>query len=349
MNPEETYQFLKQFSDYELFYQERYRRRDEPRRLQAFLNSLDREAALEKGLVIPEFSSERYHPSRLDDSFFNNLTKRNIFLLRHDRYLPPYVHDHAFFELVYIIEGSCENTLFDTTYTMKAGDLCLLSPDMRHSLWTTDGIVMNILLRRGTILDIFYQLFRDDNLISDFFISSLYLKDFTSCLMFQTEGDETLRELVLSMYGEQLEDDAYSESIIRSMLMIFFSRLIRGYRESAFYPQPIRRQQEAAARIMNIMLKEYPDISLNRLARLMGYSEAYCSRYIKRMTGCTFLELFKTVRFSRAEDYLLNTTISIQEISALCGYENPESFNRAFRQQYKTAPSVFRREHARKE
>lgn len=94
--------------------------------------------------------------------------------------------------------------------------------------------------------------------------------------------------------------------------------------------------------ILNIIINDYSDISLSKLAETLGYSTVYCSKYIRQAVGCTFSELRGKIRFQKAEDYLLNTAMNIAEISALCGYENPENFNRAFRQIYHMPPSEYR-------
>lgn len=342
MERQDIYRQLCRYNEDELFYKELYLSRDHPERQEQIIAALGLEEIKRRELMIPALSGEENQPLHMGDGFFAGRKHQNVYLSKHNRYTPPYEHDHEFFEMIYLLSGECVNHIFGTDMHMKAGDLCMMSPAVRHSIWTEEGVIINILIRRGTIQNVFYNLLRERNIISDFFMNSLYLRDFATSLTFRTNGDQRILEQILGMYGEQLEPDEYSESIVRSMLMIFFNKLIRSYKDTAAYPQTVQKQNEAAARILNIVLNDYSDITLSKLARMLGYSSVYCSRYIKQVLGCTFMELRGKVRFQKAEDYLQNTTISIAEISALCGYENPENFNRAFRQIYHISPSEYR-------
>lgn len=342
MERHDLYRQLCRYNEDEPFYKELYLSRSNPEEHAKLIQSLNMEEVNRRALIIPELWTGEYQPIRMGEGFFDNKNHKNVYLSKHNRYTPPYEHDHDFFEIIYLLSGECENHIFDTIIKMKAGDLCLMSPAVRHSIWTEEGLIINILIRRSTIQNVFYNLLRERNIISDFFMNSLYLRDFATCLMFRTNGDKNILEQILGMYGEQLAPDEYSESIVRSMLMIFFNKLIRGYRDTAAYPQSVKKQHEAVSSILNIIIKDYADISLSRLAETLGYSTVYCSKYIKQAVGCTFSELRGKVRFQKAEDYLLNTIMSISEISTLCGYENPENFNRAFRQIYHMPPSEYR-------
>lgn len=342
LEAKDVYRLLAQYNDDELFYRELFLSRNDPAKYEKFMKELNLETANQRQLIIPEFQNGGYRPARFHDDFLDIKIHKNVYLQKHNRYTPPYEHDHEFFEIVYVLSGKCENHVFGGTDILGEGDLCLMSPSVKHSIWTEDGLIINILMRRSTIQNVFSNIFRGRGIISDFFTNSIYLHDFATCLIFRTNGDKFIRGQILGMFGEQLDSDEYSESIISSMLMIFFNRLARGYRNTASYPQAVRKQNESVSQIIRMITDSFADITLPGLADRLGYSVVYCSRYIKKITGCTFSGLLKRIRLQKAEDLLKNTTVSIREISVICGYENPENFNRAFRQSYGMAPSVFR-------
>lgn len=345
MEHNDVRRLLMQYNDDELFYKELFMSRNNPVKYAKLMESLDLDAANRRQLIIPEFQAGGYRPTRFGDEFFDTKIHKNVYLQKHNRYTPPYEHDHEFFEIIYVLSGKCENNIFGSTDILKQSDLCLMSPSVKHSIWTEDGIIIDILLRRSTIQNVFSNIFRGKGIISDFFANSIYLRDFATCLIFRTDGDKNIREQILGMYGEQLDSDEYSESIISNMLMIFFSKLARGYKDTAAYPRTVRAQNESVSQIMSMITDDPAEITLPDIAKRLGYSVVYCSRYIKKITGHTFSELLKKVRLQKAEDLLSNTVISISEISVICGYENPENFNRTFRQNYGIPPSVFREKH----
>lgn len=342
MEANDVYRLLIQYNDDEIFYKQLFLSRQNPVKYTKLIESLSIASTNQRQLIIPEFQSGGYRPTRFKDDFLDSKIHKNVYLQKHNRYTPPYEHDHEFFEIVYVLSGNCENNIFGSTDTLNQGDLCLMSPSVKHSIWTEDGLIINILIRRSTIQNVFSNIFRGSGIISDFFTNSIYLRDFATCLIFRTEGDKYIREQILGMFGEQIDADIYSESIISSMLMIFFNKLARGYKNTAEYPQTVKEQNESVSQIVSMITDNFADITLPDIAEKLGYSVVYCSRYIKKITGCTFSELLKKIRLQKAEDLLKNTALSISEISTVCGYENPENFNRTFRGYYGMSPSIFR-------
>ena len=324
MDFDTIYQLLAEYNEEELLYKN------------TFLNSRHTIKHTASELCTPDYS-----PMRFGDSFLDNKIHKNVYLSKHNRYTPPFEHDHEFFEIVYVLSGTCENKIFGEISILNEGDLCLMSPSVRHSLWTEEGLIINILMRRSTLRNVFSNLFHGHSIISDFFTNSTYLRDFATCLLFRTKGDTAIREQVLGMYYEQLHSDEYSENIISSMLMIFFNKLVRGYKNTAAYPQTLKTQNESVSQILGMIVNHSSDITLSALAKQLGYSVVYCSKYIKKITGYTFLELLTKVKLEKAKELLRNTAMSISEISSICGYENPENFNRAFRKVYGMPPSAF--------
>ena len=267
---------------------------------------------------------------------------RHIVLQKHSRYNPEFWHTHEFFELVYVVQGSAENHIFGQSIPLAAGDLCIMSPSVYHSLWAEDSLVLNILLKKGGFHDFFSDLFKAQNPISDFFTNALFLPDFASCLTFSTGGAPGIRSLVLAIAAEQQENDAFSQPLMKNALLSVFALILRSYAQTASRPSVIQKEHETIAKIMAILSKHYGQISLALLAEKMGYTPVYCSRLIKKYTGQNYSALVRQIKFRQAEHYLKDTSMSIEKISELCGYGNPEGFNRAFRQAYGMSPSRWR-------
>lgn len=341
MTADEVLKRLYEYSYDEMIYRRVFELKDDKIGLRHYLDSIDWNDDKNAYLVRPDKLWEYGH-SHLDDEYFRWTRHRNIDLQKHSRYTPPYEHDHAFFELIYVLDGECENNIFGSTDVLKEGDLCLMSPSVKHSIWTAEGIVINIIIRRSTIQRHFGSFLSEKGLISEFFTNSLYLRDFATCLVFHTGDDNRLRDEVLQMYSEQLEADEYSESVIRSMLIIFFNHLLRGYSYTASYPNTVKKQNETVSKILNMILGNYSSITLPQIADSLGYSVDYCSKYIKKVTGYNFSELLKNVRLRQAKDLLKDTSMSVAGVAETLGYENPENFMRAFKRQMNLSPSEYR-------
>lgn len=344
MNTDMLLKYFETYNEHELFYREYYEKKKDEREFTAFLSQLDPEYIKSNYLVVPEleFSTVQTDIPMQDSWFFNMNSGKSVYLSKHNRYTPPFLHTHVFFEVIYVLRGSCEHHIFNKTYRMQEGDLCLLSPSVTHSIFADgDSIVINILIRRSNIEDIFFNVLRDQNLISDFLVNSIYLNAYATYLTFHTREDCEVRDQILEMYMEQFQEDSLSDRIISSMLIIFFTRLVRKYKNTAEIPAE-KNTNPAAARLLHYIVDEYDTITLKELASKLNYSIPYCSKYIKEVTGYSFQQLLKKVRFQKAENFLSTTSFSVHKISDLLGYENPENFIRAFKKEYGISPTQYR-------
>ncbi|SFZ93466.1 AraC-type DNA-binding protein [Flaviramulus basaltis] len=83
-------------------------------------------------------------------------------------------------------------------------------------------------------------------------------------------------------------------------------------------------------------------ISLSEISELINMSPVSFNRFIKKRTGKTFVEYVNDTRLSFASRWLIETDMSIGEISFKCGYNNITHFNRQFKKAKKSTPSEFR-------
>lgn len=69
------------------------------------------------------------------------------------------------------------------------------------------------------------------------------------------------------------------------------------------------------------------------------------NRFIKHRTGKTFVHYLNDTRISFASRWLLETELSIGEISFKCGFNNIANFNRLFKQSKNTTPKEFKKQY----
>ena len=269
----------------------------------------------------------------------------NVSLVRHPRYIPLFYHEHDFFEMIYVLSGSCTNYYEDTEENLKAGDLCLIAPGVVHGIHVVrdDSIIINILIRCSTFMDIFYNTVRDKTQISSFFVGNLYSREKIRYLLFRTEDDLVIRNYILDMYKEQKNCDEYSDRIICSILTLFFVELTRRHGGHLSIPDNTREKTEEQSAMLSYMIANCSTVTLAELAERFHFSVPYCSKLIKSISGKTFSNLLTEIRLRQGEQLLLGSQLSVEDISARVGYRNPESFIRAFRRLYYDTPSQYRR------
>jgi transcriptional regulator GlxA family with amidase domain len=91
-------------------------------------------------------------------------------------------------------------------------------------------------------------------------------------------------------------------------------------------------------------MREHVDRPL-QAAALAAQANISLSHYFalfKQQTGCTPIDYFIQLRMQRACELLQQTSLSVKEVAAALGYEDPFYFSRVFKLVNLVAPSHFR-------
>lgn len=344
MNYELIIKKLTQFDDEELFYKEFYDLKNAGQSVDTFLKKNQSRKEL-LGYIL---HTEMLENKRPEEEFF--APGRNTAIVKHPRYFPVFHHEHSFFEMIYVFSGKCIQHFSSKTVELKEGDLCIMAPDVTHAIEVfDDSLVLNILIRHSTFMDIFINTVRDKTQISMFFLNNIYAKKKMPYLLFHTRKDLVIRNYILDMYLEQIQPDEFSDRIICSIMTIFFTQLIRRHKKNLIVPQFYAPKNAYENDLFNYIVNNYAETSLEEVAGYFHFSVPYCSKIIKEAAGCTFSELQENIRLQQSENYLLYTQLSVADISEKIGFKNPETFIRMFKRHRQITPSSFRKMHGPKE
>lgn len=102
----------------------------------------------------------------------------------------------------------------------------------------------------------------------------------------------------------------------------------------------VERMNAAAARIRAEIATP---LTVESLAREMGYSVSHFSRTFATVTGVRPQQFAINVRLDRARELLATTSLSVGEIAAAVGFAEIFYFSRLFKRRLGLAPSEFRR------
>ena len=290
---------------------------------------------------------EKIDPRKTELDFFKN--GRNVQFLKHPRYFPFFSHSHTFFEIVCVLSGRCLEYTGEKEHAkpleLKAGDLFLLAPGVTHGIevFDDDSIVVNILIRHSTFMDIFLNTIKDKSKLASFFLGNLYEREKLPYLLFRTEENEQIRNYILEMLEEESQQDEYADRIVCAMLTVFFNRLNRRYDCQAYAGDHMKLLTEEQHSLVNYIFQNYRTTTLGEVAQVFHFSVPYCSKLVRSLTGSSFQDLISRVRLSKAENLLSHTQLSVADISDEVGYKNQETFIRAFTRYYQMSPSRYRK------
>lgn len=249
-------------------------------------------------------------------------------------------HTHNYFEMIYVLSGSSAHCINGNMETLHAGDLCILSPSVRHIQYQDAvSVTAKVIIRPSYFTNICPGLLWKADYMGSFFINSIYARNHEQYLLFHTDPDSSIRAKILEIGYESLRDDTYSDRIVSGLLMSLLITLARDC-PPTLPPVPAKNSYRE---ILHIMKKEYDTITLDALAKRLHYSVPYCSKYIKKLFGTNFSNLLYQIRFQMAEQYLRHSELTVIQISKKLGYENPENFIRAFKKYFHMTPAQYRK------
>ncbi len=335
---------LRTLNESELFYRSYRLAKASPAVLGDFLGKLDPAWVRELQLIIPEWPDtviEEY----TDEQFFPTGRGQGIAVSKHNCYTPAVPHRHNFFEMFYVLEGQCVHQIRDHSSILRAGDLCLIQPSVTHAVDVGDeSILLDVLIRRSTFRHYFYSLLQGDNLLANFFLSTVYARQGIDYLILHTAADGELRDSFLKLWGEYREQGDYCTVLLNAILTQIFVRLLRSHMAGCELPERQEQDSRVAIRIARYLQLNTATATLANLAEEFHYSPEYTSRLVKQSTGQSFIRLLTQVRMENAVQLLRDTSLPVADIAAHVGYESSEHFIRTFRRQKGLTPSEYRKQ-----
>lgn len=119
-------------------------------------------------------------------------------------------------------------------------------------------------------------------------------------------------------------------------------------KDKARFDRESRDPQQKTERICEFIRRNYTNASLDYIAQELCLSPHYVGRLFTKHNQEGFRQYKLKVRMEKASELLTRSAMDISEIAYQVGYENPESFMRAFKRYTKRTPSDYRNINRRK-
>lgn len=276
-----------------------------------------------------------------DESFFIGIFQDHIDQSRW--------HYHQEYELSFITEGSGKRIVGDSVEEFHPGDLIFIGPRIPH-VWFSETSHRN--QHSGRTLESVYMLFNND-----------ILPDEMTAL---PEFENIRKAITLSERGARITGDTLNE-VSRIMLQLpYMSRIKRlmffyeimdligrstsfAYLASEQYMKTkFETNNTRINKIHEFLMKNYREtVDLEEVAEVVHMAPASVCRFFKSSTGLTIFEYLNKIKIDYSCKLLLNTDLSIVDISYDCGFNNLSHFNKQFRKFLGQTPSQFRKHRER--
>lgn len=238
------------------------------------------------------------------------------------------LHDHDFWELVYIREGQACQVVDGGEYAVRRGDLLLMREGQTHSFFGEDVfsyinlcIDPRLLLREGSAPSAASELF--------WRVSFSDILERGGCLIHFTERERLGIEALLStMLSEYAERRVGWQQIIRRYLDVFFLLVLRALEERERVTVGAGVWEQLAAYIDDNLTA---DLSLSALAARLFYNPSYFSRCFSAHFGCGVSAYVSARRAERAAKLAATGRYTVEKLAEESGFSSKSALYRAFR------------------
>lgn len=109
-----------------------------------------------------------------------------------------------------------------------------------------------------------------------------------------------------------------------------------------------REMKNLSDKVTVLVHKQYDqDISLESIADQLHYNSNYLSSVFKKEMGLNFADYLQNYRLMIAKEWLIQTKMTIKEISERLQYNNPQNFIRFFKKKEGLTPGEYRKQNKR--
>ena len=234
---------------------------------------------------------------------------------------------------------------------MKAGDICILSPNAYHALSCAadDSRILNILVSFHFLDQSFRELLRGGEILSAFIHNILQGKSVSPYILYETGDDFLVRELEEKLCREAVDREygwLHALSYLTGELLL---RLVRQYELSAIVASSkgasSNERNERIVSILGYIGTNYNRINLADTAEAFGYSPSYLSRMIHEYTGRSFSQLVAQQQMNRAAQLLEQGDMGIPEIASEIGCFDHSHFSKKFKRIFGMTPKQYQKAH----
>ena len=261
-------------------------------------------------------------------------------VIRDYEYTMPTQHLHDEYEIYYLVEGERFYFIGSHTYHIKKGNLVFVNRNEIHKTGMASSSYHDRILIEFSEepFATFFSQFGDLD-IREFFQAH------EGVLEIEPREQPFVENLLIEIQSEiHHKLPGYRLSVMSKLaaLLIYAGRYSSRHQAVPSKSSSVSRHQKVDLVADYIMDHCCENLSLETLASHFYVNKCYLSRIFKEVTSFTVNEYINFHRINKAQKLLTQTSMSITEIAAECGYESLTYFEKVFRNFREISPLKYR-------
>lgn len=152
-----------------------------------------------------------------------------------------------------------------------------------------------------------------------------------------------LKGLMIAALKSIIEDseDKQLQAIADKMADLFVNKFNIVFYHYGSENMPKQSMEKAKLANEYLLTHRHENVTIKDLAKAIDVKEEYVSEFMRKYSA-GFRGMLGYIRANESEEYLLNTSKTITEISEECGFSDVKYYYSAFKKWYKCTPRQFR-------
>lgn len=250
-----------------------------------------------------------------DQNFFKSSILSNLSF-------PPHLHPYV--EMIYVIEGSIDVTINKLSHCLSDGEATMCFPNDIHGYTTKNSSKIIMFIFSPDITRSFFGGIRMNKTLENPFIPKSIINNEIKSLFFTLDNEFKSNN---------------NKYVVKGLLYTILGKLDPYFIIENSNPSYSNTTQN----LLRYIEFHYQDnISLDSVAKDLGFSKFYISRIFSNKIGYQFNDYINRLRINKAEKLLEETDLPITTIALECGFETQRNFNRIFKELTSLTPTNFR-------
>lgn len=248
-------------------------------------------------------------------------------------------------ELVFVVAGKARIRVPTAEFELAPGELLLVEPGVDHAEMPTEPLRSYVLC--WVILDKSYAMIAHT--------SRSRAGDLSGGPFLELYGRTDLQNIVVAL-GMELSAKAWGWELSAGALLQYLScflmrRIRRGQSMPLGQPEsPTVAHDPAAWKIVQNALAHcranlHRRLRVAEVAQAVGYSASRLSHLFSAYVGQSIGDYVRSMRLAAARELLVTTDLTVSQVAARVGYDDPAHFSRAFSRAQRISPRAFREKH----
>lgn len=248
-------------------------------------------------------------------------------------------HYHDCYELYYLYSGERYYFIQDKTYHVTGGSMVLIPPNAIHRTGNLGNFGYDRMLIHFS-KDLLEHLLPPEASVNPY--PALENVRLISLAPQEQNFTETLLHLMEQEYKANRQRENTYIKLTLLQLLLFLNRCEPTCHGNI--PAEINSTQKTMFEILGYINNNYfENLTLETVAGKFYLSTFYFSRTFRESTGFHFTEYVNNVRIKEAKKLLLNSSLSVDKISAAVGFHSATHFGRVFKQITGCSPSAYKK------